>query len=194
MSDLAIYPIRSCASCLEKEEEHMMSDLAIYPILPEAQNAHDVIEMALSGEHVTPEQIIDALNTVPGGLPAALSVAGSIVLNMEAKAGMLEDAINRLQGRKAILDHSVQVAKRWALQQCQAADLRRITAQDGSCTLAVRRNPPHVEILNVDDLPENFTRTEFVVTPLKTVIKDALKAGQKVPGARLVQDERLDIR
>ena len=172
----------------------MTTDLTLYPITPEAQNALAVVEMALAGEHVTPQQIIDALATVPGGLPAAVTAAGAIVLNLEAKSNMLEDAINRLQGKKAVLDKLVQVSKEWALSQCQAAGVRRLSSNDGAFSAVVKKNPPRVEILNADELPAHYIKTELVDTPLKSEIKDALRAGQLVPGARLVQDERIEFR
>lgn len=172
----------------------MKSDLALYPITPEAQNALDVVEMALAGEHVTPEQIIDALATVPGGLPAAVTAAGAIVLNLEAKSHMLEDAINRLQGKKAILDHLVHTAKHWALSQCQAADVRRVSSNDGLCTATVKKNPPMVEIINENEIPSTYMKIEVVEIPLKSEIKADLQDGVLIPGARLVQHERIEFR
>ena len=172
----------------------MKTDLTLYPITPEAQNALDVVEMALAGEHVTPEQIVDALATVPGGLPAAVTAAGALALNMEAKADMLGDAINRLQGKKAVLDKLIQTAKQWALSQCQAAGVRRVSSNDGLFTATVKKNPPRVEILNENELPPSYIRLEVVETPLKSEIKAALQQGMVLPGARLVQDERIEFR
>lgn len=62
----------------------------------------------------------------------------------------------------------------------------------------LRKNPPAVEIADSAALPWSYWRTpEYkppAPTPDKTRIKADLQAGKEVPGARLVQHTRLEIR
>lgn len=63
-------------------------------------------------------------------------------------------------------------------------------------SLAIRKNPVKVVIESPDLIPENFMRQPDPPPPEpdKKAIGDALKSGKSIPGARLEQSERLDIR
>jgi hypothetical protein len=60
----------------------------------------------------------------------------------------------------------------------------------------VRENPAAVEVYEPGLIPQQFMRQPEPPPPSpdKTAIKDALKAGKDVPGCRLTQGKRLDIR
>jgi len=64
--------------------------------------------------------------------------------------------------------------------------------------LTIKKNPPSVELLDTSALPAEFWRTPEpkppVAAPDKTAIKTALAAGVVVPGARLVQGTRLEVK
>jgi len=64
--------------------------------------------------------------------------------------------------------------------------------------LSIRKNPPSVEILDQLSLPPEFMRTPEpkppVPAPDKAAIKAALQAGKDVPGARLAQGTRLEVK
>jgi hypothetical protein len=62
--------------------------------------------------------------------------------------------------------------------------------------LAVKANPPAVRIDDARRVPPQFLRTPEPPAPEpdKARIRTALASGQDVPGARLVQTRRIDIR
>lgn len=60
-------------------------------------------------------------------------------------------------------------------------------------TLSFRKSSS-VEITDSDALPEQFLRTKTVVEPDKAAIKNALKAGEKIQGAQLVESRNLQIK
>jgi hypothetical protein len=57
-----------------------------------------------------------------------------------------------------------------------------------------RLNPPSCEILDEDIIPEEFKTQKTVTSIDKKKILEGLKLGIQVPGARLVQGSRLEIK
>ena len=62
--------------------------------------------------------------------------------------------------------------------------------------MAVKASPPAVDVFDAAQVPAEFMRQPELppAAPDKVAIRDALKAGQDVPGARLVTGQRLEIR
>jgi hypothetical protein len=61
--------------------------------------------------------------------------------------------------------------------------------------LAIQAKPPSVDVYEPGLLPAQYMRTPEAPPPApdKKAIADAIKAGEEVPGARLVQGTRLAI-
>ena len=116
-----------------------------------------------------------------------------VARSAEAYLPAIDAEIARLQALKA---HRVKLAA--GLRQYLLDNMQRMQIERIDCPLfaiSIRKNPPNVDIFDQLQIP-----TGYMVTPLpppdkpdKTLIKDALKAGKDVPGARLVQGVRLAI-
>ena len=116
-----------------------------------------------------------------------------VARSAEAYLPAIDAEIARLQALKA---HRVKVAD--GLRQYLLDNMQRMQIERIDCpmfAISIRKNPPSVDIFDQLQIP-----TGYMVTPLpppdkpdKTLIKDALKAGKDVPGARLVQGVRLAI-
>lgn len=107
-------------------------------------------------------------------------------------------------GAKEEADRLTELANLWTarrdrlkaivLRVMQDNGLTRLEGKTG--TLLVRANPPRVEVQeDLDLLPMEYVRVvPEQRVPDKKAIAAALKAGEPVPGARLVNSERLEIR
>jgi hypothetical protein len=60
--------------------------------------------------------------------------------------------------------------------------------------LRIKKNPPHVEIVDEEMLPPEYMRTKQVTEIDKKKIKEDLSADMEVPGAMLISDFRLEIK
>jgi hypothetical protein len=62
--------------------------------------------------------------------------------------------------------------------------------------IALRDNPPAVDIFDASLLPSEFMTQPAPPPPApdKAAIKAAIKAGEEVPGARLTQGQRLEVK
>ena len=106
----------------------------------------------------------------------------------------IDAEIARLTALKA---HRVKVAQ--GLRDYLMSSMIRMQIERIECpmfSISIRSNPVAVDVFDVMQIP-----AEFMVAPEppparidKTLIKDALKAGKDVPGARLTQGQRLVIK
>lgn len=103
----------------------------------------------------------------------------------------IDAEIERLQALKKRHQRVATGLRDYLQHHMQDAGIQRI-----ECPLfqiSLRQNPPAVQVWDETQVP-----AQFWVTPKpnvnKTAIAAALKAGQDVPGARLTQSTRLDIK
>jgi hypothetical protein len=96
----------------------------------------------------------------------------------------LDDRIDRLNTRNSIYRSLIK-------RLMDAAQTRKITAPTG--TVSITAKPQSVEIVDEGLIPDQFMRISKA--PSKTLIGNALKAGEDVPGAQLSNGgETLTIR
>lgn len=141
-------------------------------------------------EDLPPEAIADTLEGLAGVWEdKALNVA-RYVRNLEAEAAAIEDAKKRMEARaKAAANQAAR------LKAYLKGELERTGLKPKAPDLALRlqNNPPAVVLEDESRIPDGYRRIETVTHILKAEISTALKAGQEIPGARLVQSKRLVI-
>jgi len=106
----------------------------------------------------------------------------------------IDAEIARLTALKA---HRVKVAQ--GLRDYLMNSMQRMQIERIECpmfAISIRSNPPSVDVFDQQQLP-----IDYMVSPErppdrpdKALIKEALKAGHEIPGARLTQSQRLVIK
>lgn len=149
--------------------------------------------LADSGE-VPPEQIADTLEALDGELQDKAIQVAAFTRNLEASADAIREAGKAMLARADRIEKRAESVRAYLLFQMQAAGITKVECP--WFTLAVRKNPPAVAIDDEAAIP-----TEFIVQPPppaprpdREAIKRALKAGEDVPGCRLTQSERLEVK
>lgn len=108
----------------------------------------------------------------------------------------IDAEIARLTALKASRERVAAGLRKYLLDNMQRTGISKI-----SCPLfaiSVQNNPPSVEVFDPLSLPAAYMRTPEpkppVAAPDKAFIKTHLQAGVDVPGAKLVQSQRLVIK
>lgn len=142
---------------------------------------------------LTPEQSGKVGEYLAGAVEKRDKLA-ALVLELEEHADVLDARAKRLseaarQPRKiAQMIRSSVLAN---LQNNPAGIIRRVDGLESSFRVA--KNPAKVEIVSLEDIPDEYGKYEFV--PDKRAIKDALEDGKEVPGAQMAETTyRLEIR
>jgi len=99
--------------------------------------------------------------------------------------------IERLTNRKKAAENLIKRLQNYILSSLSAAGQKKLKA--GTFTVSIVKSAPALKIYDESLIPKTY----YVPQPDKldhAAIKEAIKSGQKVPGAELVQGEHLNIR
>jgi len=117
-----------------------------------------------------------------------------VARTLEAHNPAIDAEIERLQALKKQRANAAAYLRKYLLHNMQATGITKI--ETPLFKLSVRDNPPAVEIYEPGLIPAEYMKQKPPPPPEpdKTAIKDAIKAGQDVPGAKLTQGKRLEIK
>jgi hypothetical protein len=141
-----------------------------------------------------PEAIEDTLEAMTGDLEVKAQNTIMLARNLEATAAAIKEAEAQMAARRKALENRASRIRDWVLANMMVAGIQKIECP--YFKLSVRDNPAAVEVYEPGLIPAEFMRQPEPppATPDKTAIKEALKAGQEVPGCKLTVGKRLDIK
>lgn len=103
--------------------------------------------------------------------------------------------IEALRAEKKSIEERIKQAEKSA--ERRAEWLKKATGGEPfttpKCTLTFR-TATSVEVVELDLIPEEFMRTKVTTEPDKTAIKNAIKGGAEIPGAKLVTDKSMTVK
>ena len=169
--------------------------MKLYEITADYRQALNVLNDADLTDLTIDEQqqlIHDTLGQFTDRFQSKALAIGAFIANLELEAEALKTMEQRIQQRRKANERKAEWLRDYLQINMQAMDLLDI--QDNQIRLSIRKNPPKVIVENDALVPEDFKETEVNILIRKTLIADALKSGQSVPGAHLQYGTRLQIR
>lgn len=136
--------------------------------------------------------ITDTLEGIEGQLQEKATNVAKFMQNLESAARAIKEAEQQMARRRKAIEGRTQGLKDYLKHNMEASGITKI--ESPWFVLSIQKNPGAVEIADESLLPDDYKREVVSVKVDKVAIKDALKAGQSVPGAQLVQSTRLAIR
>jgi len=163
---------------------------ALYEISQDYLRALDVLTDPAND--IPLDAITDTLEGIEGQLQEKATNVAKFMQNLDATAKAIKEAEQKMAQRRRTIENRAQGLKDYLKHNMEASGITRI--ESPWFVLSVQKNPGAVEITDERQLPDDF-KIEVVTQKIdKAAIKAALKAGQDVPGATLVQGTRLAIR
>jgi hypothetical protein len=140
------------------------------------------------------QTLADTLEGMAGELEAKATNTAFVIRNLEASAAAIKEAEVKMAERRKALENRAARVKDWLHAALLVAGVHKIECP--YFKLAVRENPPAVEIYEPGTIPPEFMTQPVAPppSPNKTAIAGALKAGIEVPGAKLTRGTRLEIK
>lgn len=150
--------------------------------------------LALDAEEVPEEAIRDTLEALTGDIQEKSTNVAAYCRNLEAAADAIDDAAKQMKERAGKVRKRAESIRAYLLHNMQACEISKI--ESPYFTLTVRKNPPAVTVFDADQIPADYMRQKPAPPPEpdKTAIKAALQAGSDVPGCKLEQGVRLEIK
>jgi len=164
----------------------------LYELSENYRQAEAELKALLELDDIKPDVVSSILDSMQVEVEAACIELGKYACNLQATADAIDEKAQKmLYRRRKILDQVAQV-KYYIMHNMQRAKIQKIEAH--YFNLSVRKNPLKLLVHDESDIDEHYVSFERVRKLNKAKLKEDLKAGMKVPGAKLERSERLDIR
>ncbi|EAD3175126.1 TPA: siphovirus Gp157 family protein [Listeria monocytogenes] len=141
-------------------------------------------------EQLDPELLKDTLESIDDELETKAENVAFVIKELEGQALVLETEIKRLSERKTTINNNIKRLKQSLQDAMEAANKPKI--KTNLFTLGIRKSPHSVAVEDESKLIAYLVEQPKKLD--KTRLKDDLKKGIDVPGAVLVQTERLQIK
>jgi hypothetical protein len=140
------------------------------------------------------EVIADTLEGLAGDIEAKATNTAQMVRNIETLAEQIKAAEKAMAERRKALEARADWLRSYLLANLIAAGISKVESPWFSLT--VRQNPPSVALDDVSLIPTDYWRALPPPPPVidRAGIREAIEAGQDVPGARVVRGQRLEIK
>jgi len=167
-----------------------MTAITLYQLAAE----HRASLERLADLDLPPEAVADTLESLGGELQAKAQNVVAFLRNLESTAAAIKEAEGQMAARRRAIENRVASMKRYVLDAMQANGIQRIDCALFSISIA--KNPPAVEVYDERQIPDDYLTDPPPPAPVpdKKLIAQVLKSGRDVPGARLAQGVRLNIR
>ena len=158
----------------------------LYEITQEALYLSTLLEI----EELTPE-LEQALIINQDQLQAKAVNYAKVIANYQAESDAIDQEIKRLKAMKDSREKKIEWLKESVKKAMLVSGIEKV--ESPLFKLSVRRSEA-VEVDLVEALPNAFQNVKNVVTADKVAIKEAIKRGENVIGARLVENFNLQIK
>lgn len=165
-----------------------MTTLTLYELVDEYRSASERM-MDLEFDEAT---ITDTLEGLSGDLTTKMNNIAQMTRNFDSAVDAIKEAEKKMKQRRDSISKRAEWLHFYLKSNMERAGIKKI--ESPFFTISIRDNPPSVDIFDHTILPDEYQRIETVKTPDKTMIKDSIKSGKEVPGAKLSHSTRLDIR
>lgn len=166
-----------------------MTALTLYQIAAEhAEMAQQLADMDLD-----PQTLADTLEGDLAAFEDKARAVACVCANLQAEAEAYAAHIKAVQAKEKSAKARVEWLKLYLLNNMQAVGVTEIKGP--AIKIKIANNPESVEVFEPATIPAEYLRTPPPpeAQPDKTAIKEAIKAGVEVPGARLTRTQRITI-
>ena len=167
-----------------------MTNLALYTIADQY-----LIDMQKLQEMEIDEQTFaDTLEGLSGELEIKAMNVAMFIRNLEASADAIKAAEKQMADRRKSIESKATRLREYLLDNMIRTNITKIDCPH--FVLSVRKNPPAVDVFNQEMIPDDYFDIPEPPAPTlnKNRLKDDLKAGIEIDGARLTAGQSLSIK
>jgi Siphovirus Gp157 len=141
---------------------------------------------------LSPDLFTDTLQGIEGEAEDKLKAVIAYSRNLEVEAEAIKDALDAMKSRLDAKRKRSQWLKDYAKESMMILGKSKLEWPEFAAR--IQANPPAVEIIDPQKIPDDFKAEVVEVKIDKKAISERLKAGEYVPGAVLRQGESLRVK
>lgn len=167
-----------------------MTALSLYNIAQE----HRALVARLMDTQDDQQVIADTIEAESYPLEIKAQNVAYAIKNLEATATAIKAAEKEMSDRRKSIENRAEHLREYTKTCMEVAGVSKIECPHFA--LSIKNNPESVDIFEPSLIPAEYMRTPEPPPPApdKTAIKNAIKDGFEVAGAKLVSGTRLDIK
>ena len=168
----------------------MKTSLALYEIADEyLVNLQRLAELDLDEQTIS-----DTLEGLSGELEVKATNVAMFARNLEASAEAIKGAEAQMSARRKAIENRAGRLRQYLKDNMERTGILKI--ESPFLALSIRKNPPAVHVEALELVPLEFFNPVLPPPPAldKKRVADALKSGKDVPGCRIDQGTRLEIK
>ena len=147
-----------------------------------------VLELIENGE----EGLEDTLESINDTIELKADGYARIIRSLEANAVALKTEIDRLTNRRRSIENSIDRLKENLKNAMIATGKEKIKTDLFNVTVV--NNPVAVNVIDEKLIPEEYFKVEIIRKLDKISLRDAIKNGEEIQGAKLMQGKGLRIK
>ena len=158
----------------------------LYEISEQYLTALDNLPVDENGEVDT-----SALDEIQSQMDEKISSIACYIKSCKAMAKALKEEELSLQNRRKAFENKAERLEEYL--STWMLSMNKSKFEDAKCKVSFRPSEA-VEVVVEEMIPEEYKVAKIVITVSKTAIKDAIKQGIDVPGAKLVERSNIQIK
>ena len=116
-----------------------------------------------------------------------------LIKDAEARSAYMKLEEQRIYNKRKALEKKIENLKNYIFVNMVLKNTKKVDV--GTFTVAIRKNPPKVEVVEITEVPTRFIKEKTEFTVDKKGILAAIKNGeQDIEGIKLVESESIMIR
>ena len=163
--------------------------MKLYELSQNFRNLQQVLENAGEDENLK-ELVINSMKELECDLSTKVENIVRLIKNLQAEVEALKTEEERLARERKTRENKIKNLQGYLFDTISGLEKREV--KGGIFTVSIKKNPPKAVVEELNAIPKQF----IVNTPSvdKKMLKEALKNGEIIEGAKLVQEESLKIR
>jgi hypothetical protein len=169
-----------------------MSSITLYKLAGEYQRLMDLATDDEADHSMgLPQEFVETLESLEGEITTKLEGCCRAVKSMVSLKNAIDEEAAALRLRASRLDKAVEELKGYMQYNLEQMEIKKVTAGIFKLTIC-QNSQPSVIVLDLDAVPSKFDKPQERQVSL-TQIRDAVKAGEQVPGVDVVHGSHLRI-
>ncbi|WP_342550934.1 siphovirus Gp157 family protein [Lysinibacillus sp. FSL M8-0216] len=135
------------------------------------------------------EGLEDTLDSITDAVEEKLEAYAMVIKNIESDVEGIKSEEKRLAERRKVMENGVVRMKQAIAETLQNSGQDKVKTE--KFTFSWRKSSK-VEVSNIDSLPQQYVKVERTIS--RAELAKALKAGEQIEGAQLIENQLLSIR
>lgn len=135
------------------------------------------------------EGLEDTLDSITDAVEEKLEAYAMVIKNIESDVEGIKSEEKRLAERRKVMENGIERMKKAIAETLQSSAQDKVKTE--KFTFSFRKSSK-VEVSNIDSLPQEYVKVERTIS--RSELAKALKAGEQIEGAQLIENQSLSIR